>query len=163
MEKEILDIQKVIDDCSARMIKIGIPVKKNVGFSKLSTKIKNTVAMCCHFERTNIYIIQFDYNYIKKHANTSLVNGLVCHELIHTIDDCKEHNKKFKEYADMVENVYGWTPMRNLTIRDMYTQEDPVAKVVCPVCGMYTMLYRDQLNEKHECSQDNVEMKKILL
>lgn len=101
----------------------AIQIVRGLGFKtgsieslQVSNRLSRTWAYCSKDKR-GYHTIVFGYDVVHKASKEGLLKVAI-HEVIHTIDGCWDHNKKFLSIGKMVQKKYG------LPITQFYESEE---------------------------------------
>jgi predicted metal-dependent hydrolase len=159
--KRMKDIQKIYDKCKGIMRENKIPIAKNIRENiEINKRLKRTLAECVIDD--DEYVI-----YINGHILDSedyVLEEILLHELIHTIDGCFSHNDKFKQYGDKLNKKYGYHIARLHSIDNIiYSGFDDsgLYTLVCPYCKRTHVMFRKpSANRLYYCTVCDVEMER---
>ena len=170
MENEDL-LQQLYKQCINELKKIGIFIKDSNVKIQIS-KRNNKRYGCCkpeipdeeykiikrkglkyriHYENYHKYTIEISPWVMK--LNESIIKNTIIHELIHCMPYCTNHGKKFKQYAQIINQKLGYNIARTGNKKEDYIksnieyneQEQYKYKIKCKNCGqIYT---RKRLNK----------------
>ena len=97
-----MEIEKIYWDSFNELKNLGIPVREA---SVVVAPLKELAGKCVKYNNPE----KFEISIMQKLVNTNniwMVKRTMIHELIHTCDDCYNHNSKWKEYAKIVRDKY---------------------------------------------------------
>lgn len=75
----------------------------------------------------------------------------LAHELLHTCQGCRDHGKKWKEYAGQMSRAYGYHIARTSTGEELGVEEarEPRYLLRCAACGREFKRYRASFMTEH--------------
>ncbi|MBO4537404.1 MAG: hypothetical protein J5694_00865 [Erysipelotrichaceae bacterium] len=85
---------------------------------------------CAHLPDSN-YQIQICRDCLEDDSTDADMYTLMLHELVHSCDGGIHHNKKFREYGDIIERTYGYSitrDQRSLFYKPIHVASDKVQK-----------------------------------
>lgn len=173
------DLNQCYVECVEKLNKIGIhvPTEKITSVTvntRASRKFGSTKTIKRYNYMTDRYEVSsckieislsllFDENPISELENTML------HELLHTMPDCQNHGAKWKRYAAMVNNAYGYNIERCGTTENLIV--DPFAerreKYAVECQGCHKIIYRQKMSPvitncaRYRCGACGGELKRI--
>jgi predicted SprT family Zn-dependent metalloprotease len=126
-------LEEVIREARA----ISIPVPNNIYKEVYINSRPKKRFGCCkrrngHFQ---IEVSQFMIN-----CRTPILKGVLAHEVLHTCEGCYEHGKLWKQYAQAMNQEYGYNIKRTSTFEEMGLPEEgasgnPKYIIRCKKCG----------------------------
>lgn len=134
------DISNKLKDVIAQAVAIGIPVSKNISEDVVINKRAKTRFGCCK-KYKNGYIIEVS-SAIANGPETSLLL-ILAHEILHTCPNCNNHSKIWKEYAEAMNNAYGYNIKRTSNSEELGIKSEDIAirkkntkyVLICRDCG----------------------------
>ena len=70
-------------------------------------------------------------------ADPKIIKDTLAHEILHTCRGCQNHQQKWKDYAAMMNNAYGYEIKRTGKIEELGTTHEKIARYAlkCEKCG----------------------------
>lgn len=126
--------QKIADET---LLKVKSEIEQlsiQVGKIKPSVKLTSnkTLLGTCNKIKDGNY--DFEIRITKYIANEQALKNTIAHEVLHTVEGCFNHGKKWKAMAEKVNSKYGYNITRLGDISE--TTGTPKYLVVCKNCGM---------------------------
>lgn len=156
-----LDYQAKLGDlmreCSEQLKSIGLNISM---ISEICFSSGNYAYRGYWINRDNCYTIFIPYRYANRDADEIGLRRLICHELLHTCPEADYvpqtgwHGPRWREMARKVEKELGYRIMSQ-SHSDAVRQASgkPIMRYVCPVCGGYYNVYRDdEKRDAVECT-----------
>lgn len=114
------------NECIQELESLNIPIANDINFRIRQDRLSN-FATCRRYDNwlSGIYDFEIEINksliemYLDEIIDEKVIKGTIIHELLHTIDDCMNHKKKWKYYANIVNNAYGYNIKRCTNYREM--------------------------------------------
>lgn len=120
-------LNKCLNECLKEVDSVGIPHGK---ITKIvpNYRAKSYYGMCVqNDEKQNTYTIVVTQMIYRKTTPKKSLKQVVIHEILHTCPDCMNHGEKWKKYARIMNETYGydikrvWTPKElNIKTERMY-------------------------------------------
>lgn len=144
MEKELIArkrLRTIIADCVKDMKEAGIPIqdKRIVGIG--IQKLAGTRA-ACYFTMAEdgldvfyIYIHEKIINHLNDEAVWANVKNSIYHELLHTCDDCREHNHHWMKWSKVCDDKLGTHTRRHIEEKLYYNPSLKPIVYHCNGCG----------------------------
>ena len=138
--KELAYLLEVAEICKEELRVINIDFNESVEF-KVNTRAKKRFGLCTYKNNLDCdFEIQITDRLLK---NSSAIIGLkntIIHELLHTVEGCMNHGKKWKSLADEVNRAYGYNIKRASSCAEKGIESEIVPKKVnymfkCKDCG----------------------------
>lgn len=95
------------------------------------TSNKTTLGTC---KKLNNSDFDFEIRITKLISNETSLKNTIAHEVLHTVEGCFNHGKKWKAMAEKVNSKYGYNITRLGDVSE--TISTPKYLVVCKNCGM---------------------------
>lgn len=141
------DLDSLYKECVYDLKKINIPIRDlqvvsvthedNFEDAPFAGNCKG-ICRCYH---ENEFSISIHTSMLDGRVRDCDLKAVICHELIHTCDGCFDHSAKFRKYAKMADEAYGYGIMDGY---DDYMHPDKeILDVLKCKCG-YTFYYRDE-------------------
>lgn len=130
------------------MKKEKIPIANNIESEiVINNRYRKTLAMCSY--KNGKYIIS-----INKHilgSDTMVLEEIILHELIHTINGCFNHSPKFKKYCEILNKEYGYN-LGTHTDEDKLIYDNTIKRIVycCPGCNRQFSMFKST-NKHYQC------------
>ncbi len=148
------DLKKVLVICQRELADINIPYGVVVDITPNSTALSRW-GQCQRFPN-GTYAINISSRLLEENAPMESLKSTIIHELLHTCPNCFNHGAAWKEYANKVNQYYGYKVQRADTTKDKnieYILADQInnAKYVfkCKKCGEYVLRSRASNFTKH--------------
>lgn len=136
MDKQ--DIEICMDEVIRQCTNLKIPISPFIDPNIIINKRARSRFAACRKKGDSLYIIEVGEALMK--ADEYSVKNILAHEILHTCYDCYNHGKRWKFYANKMNQAYGYhitttttyealgleTPERKKTIRYV---------IVCQNCG----------------------------
>lgn len=114
------DIWKLYDICVNQLDSIGI-VYSIVDNIVVNRRAKAMWGRCTDIG--NRYKIEISVSLLEDNVDDMATLNTLMHELLHTCDGCMNHGAKWKEYANMVNNTYGYSIKRCTSAKEKGLKE----------------------------------------
>jgi len=120
---------------------LGIPVSRRIKKVVLNTRAKSRLGSCRREKKPlqeEFFVIELSRRLGE--AEVFKIKEVIAHELLHTCPGCMNHGKKWKLYAQMMNETFGYEITRTYTDEKMGISPLPSAEqyrytVVCKGCG----------------------------
>ena len=132
--------------CMVELDSIGVPYRK-------STFVVNSRAVrrwgCCSSNGDGTFTIQISDVLLNEQSSVDGLKNTIIHELLHTCVGCLNHGKKWQEYADIVNNHFGYCIKRADSCSEKGVSQNMVYEnkrhyeVTCNECKAKFIYYRD--------------------
>ena len=134
MEKERAG--KLLKKCTGILKKEGIPVSENIGELVINSRAKARFGKCTNIK--GMYQIEVSSELFQ--LEDKPIETVILHELLHTCRGCMNHGKRWKQYAAVLNETYGYeitakTSYEHLGLKTPESRESVKYMVVCCRCG----------------------------
>lgn len=141
----IIDFNDLYNRCVEELQVIDIPISKRLTHIEFNDKLKTAFGQCVF--SNGFFHIEFNKILLKDNINEKTVRETIYHELIHTIDGCFNHGKKFQYYADLVNDCYSvniGTYVSTESMCQTLKAREEIASWIfeCPTCHKKFLRYR---------------------
>lgn len=152
-------LEAVMQECSEQLVSIGFNVG-SISEIRFSMDNYNLEGYSYRKNRDDSYTIFIPYRYVNRDADEIGLRRLICHELLHTCpeDDSVPHTgwhgPRWRQMARKVERELGYRIMsQSHSDAARKTSGEPIMRYVCPVCGGYYNVYKDdEMWDEVECT-----------
>lgn len=142
------DIQKIFDKCLKITKEQNIPISKNINPTiRISNRYKKTLATCTKAKDEYILTVS---SHILDSAN-KVLEEIILHELIHTINGCFNHGAKFKKYCNILNEKYGYEILTKMDMKKVTYSNITFYKCKCPHCGTEFTFFKLPSSSKKYC------------
>lgn len=148
-------LKRLFEESKQEVESIGIKLKKGITI-KIATRQCKRYGVCKH--KKNIEVSGWIFNLDDKQIKNTII-----HEILHTLDDTRGHNYKWKWYASKVNKELGYDIARLGSTKNDFAKlglEDKRAElcgykyeIVCDGCGITS--YRNRLSEHQRKLHNN--------
>ncbi len=105
------DFEKLIKECLLEVTHLGIKPGRITGW-KINTRAKTRWGMCRQ-NPDKTYSIEIASRLLSdERISEKSCKETIIHEILHTCDGCMRHTGKWKYYAEVVNQVYGYNIKR---------------------------------------------------
>lgn len=130
------DLQRIAEECILKLKKINIPIQDKKIVEIKFTRIKGLGK--CLKTIDDEYYIKISTLYENEIIDISELYATICHELIHTCENCMNHNNKWLQYAQLVDSEYNYGIVGYKTTYDIKHKNKPIlGRMECPNCIGY--------------------------
>ncbi len=134
------DFVKLQNECINELQRLGITLG-NVSSWAINSRAKSRWGLC-KLNKDNTYTIEISSRLLSDDTiSEKSCKETIIHELLHTCKDCMKHTGKWRQYAEVVNNVYGYSIKRVTSSQEKGIPE-PAPKprnikytFVCNNCG----------------------------
>lgn len=142
------DLQKIAGECIAELKAIDIPIQDGKIREIIAVQLdKDGYVGHCIVTKDGGFRIEIWEEMLSDDVRLVALKSLVCHELLHTCEDCMNHRGKFRRYLRKVDKYYDYGMMTGDD--DYLNPSKPVlVKIQCSKCK-YIQLYRKEENYKN--------------
>lgn len=160
------DLQMYAAECMEELDAIGIPYGNIVEF-KVNTRAKRRWGLS---QKTpNGFIIEINVDLLNEQNSINGLKNTIIHEILHTCTDCMNHGDRWKYFANVVNNTYGYNVKRCSNAEEKGVNERREAPirpykylVQCPECGAQWKRKREsklvQMPFLYRCGKCNVSL-----
>lgn len=136
MKKDLDYLKDVVKECEIMAIEanISIGIISNI---KINTRAKQTWGLC-RMLPDNSFEIEISSRLLEDNVEEDALINTVVHEILHTVDGCMNHGKKWKEYAKIINEKYGLNVKRCTSSEEKHIEKsiDEFNYILaCPKCG----------------------------
>jgi len=129
MYNTIDEIIKYVDTCKKQLVELGYKeVEEKQYYIKFNLKNTKTLGLCKKMSNTQ-YVLTFNKNYMQ-YGSQADNNNTIMHEIIHSLNDCMCHTGKWKQIANEVNLMYGYTISRTKIANDLMKTSPEYAKFI---------------------------------
>jgi hypothetical protein len=100
------DLQELFKTCLEEQDVLEIPYSRNIVRVSENTRFKSTYGRCRR-KPNGTYEIQIASFLLDDRLDDKVVRSTLHHEIVHTIDGCMNHGKKFMNYLNFIGDCYG--------------------------------------------------------
>lgn len=160
-------LKKMMQECIADMVNIGIPVQTDKIEGIYLGKVQDALAMCC-YNRVDNECVDFNIvisDKIVKYMNDEVVvanvKDSIYHELLHTCENCQNgHNDTWLEYAVICDNKLNSKTRTRLSEKVYLNRtKGNIISYKCEHCG-FEYKTTDDIGEFIKCPIDKELVKK---
>lgn len=146
--KNIEYLKKELEVCKQMAAESNIKIGK-IKDIKINTRAKKRWGLCSYF--SDGFIIEISSMLLQDDVSREALMNTLMHEVLHTVDGCMNHGKKWKYYAGIINLKYGLhiksaTSAAEKKIDDSYEYNYIIA---CPKCGYQWKYIRMSKCVKH--------------
>ena len=134
--KNIDYLKKIERECETMAIEanIKIGIISNI---KINSRAKKRWGLCTKLAN-GTFSIEISDQLLQDNVEKSALADTVMHEILHTVDGCMNHGKKWKECAETINKIYGMnikrcTSAEEKRIDDVLDNYNYI--IACPKCG----------------------------
>lgn len=132
-------LKRLADESIAELKSIGLgdKIKEDITF-EINFRAKKRLGQCCERKHINISSWLLEVGIDKDIKNT------IIHEILHTFEDTKGHDYKWRYYANMVNNKLDYHIDRTTNINGVYARANKIRpkkathykwEITCTKCG----------------------------
>lgn len=121
------DVYKVGKQCIENLNVIGIYPNFVLNF-RVNTRAKGRYGQASYNPLNDEYTIEISSTLLREDCNEKALLETMYHELLHCVDGCMNHGKKWQELADLVNDCYSVNITRVSSMEKKYGEE--FAKIV---------------------------------
>lgn len=129
------DLRKISMECVAEMKAVGIPVQDERIIEVKAGDAGDSLGMCSRNKERN-FTITIREDLLHDECPLKDLKEVIIHELIHTCKGCFSHSKTWRKYAEVMNNMYGYSLLEDKDELSIFQKEKPILhRYVCPKCG----------------------------
>lgn len=102
--KNIEYLKKELETCKQMAAESNIQIGKIYDI-KINTRAKKRWGLCSYF--SDGFIIEISSSLLQDNVSENALIDTLMHEVLHTVDGCMNHGKKWKECAKIINSRYG--------------------------------------------------------
>ena len=127
------DCDRLLEEIVSQAREVGIPVSQNIDPNVRINKRAVTRFGCCRYEAGR-QIIEVSGRVAQGPEKSC--RETLAHEILHTCWGCRNHGKRWKEYACRMAQAYGYRITRTSSCGEMGVEERPCRYLLrCERCG----------------------------
>lgn len=135
--KDLDYLKSVVRECKQMAndvcIKTGV-----IAEIKINSRAKKRWGLCTKLPN-NTFLIEISSRLLEDDVEKDALMNTVMHEVLHTVKDCLNHGAKWKQCAQLINDVYGLN-VKRCTSAEEKNIVSPVEEsynyiVACPKCG----------------------------
>ena len=143
------DVHKLINTCLSEVTSIGIKPSKNITWS-INSRAKSRWGLC---KKTGPFAFEIQIAeclLTDDRISETNCKETIIHEILHTCPKCMNHTGKWKEYAALLNEAYGYNIKRVKSTAEMGVEKREVKRqpvkyaFECKKCGQ-------RIERKKEC------------
>lgn len=145
-------IENLFAEVKKELTEAGIPIPKNIAAVRINSRPRARLGMCKrskNFPNKTEYTIEISRFVMD--MDVKKIKDVVAHELLHTCPGCFNHGDKWKEYAKVLKEQYGYDITRTTKLEEnidgtgQYRKEEYKYVLKCNNCGQI-------FKRKRECN-----------
>lgn len=150
----MLDCDALLRQVMEQAVALGIPFSREIEPGVIINSRAVSRFGCCKYQKGR-YTIEVAKRVAQ--GNEEACREILAHELLHTCYGCRNHGKRWKWYAQKMNEAYGYHIQRTSTDEDMgLTQSRPFRYLLrCERCGAEIKRFRasslTQHPERYRC------------
>ena len=133
--KNIDYLKSIERECETMAIEanIEIGIISNI---KINSRAKSRWGLCRKLAN-GTFSIEISDQLLQDNVEKSALADTVMHEILHTVDGCMNHGKKWKECAETINKIYGMNIKRCTSAEEKRIEinNDYNYIIQCPKCG----------------------------
>ena len=133
----MINLRLLLSECIKEIQQLNIPIGTII---EIRTRKFNNKFGLCEEDDDGCFHITIDERMVLRNIDIKDIKTTIIHEILHTCDDCIEHNEQWIAYAKKIETAYGYgyELMRIHDNDDIFHKEKPIQhKVECPYCHSF--------------------------
>lgn len=148
------DINALLKEVIAEARALKIPVSHLISPEVTINKRAKMRFGCCRKKGLG-WVIEISDKLLT--ADPKIIKDTLAHEILHTCRGCQNHQQKWKDYAAMMNNAYGYEIKRTGKIEELGTTHEKFARYAlkCEKCGaLLTRMRRSKVidhPERYRC------------
>lgn len=158
---QMKNLEKLVEECKKELDEIGVPYQTVQNWS-VNTRAKSKWGQCKKVS-TGVFDINISQCLLQDEVSDTAVKNTIIHELLHTVEGCYDHKRKWKLFAEKVNRAYPQYNIKRTTTSDEKGIEglkrtyQKNYKIICNNCGRYW--YRQKASkliqhpEKYRCAK----------
>lgn len=99
------DLQYYFEMAKDELDVLDIPYG-NIKECTVNTRAKGRYGQCK--VRNGVYTINISSRILEDYVPTKSLMTVLCHEILHSVKGCMNHGEKWKSYAELVNDCYGY-------------------------------------------------------
>ena len=146
--KNIEYLKKELETCKQMAAESNIQIGKIYDI-KINTRAKKRWGQCSYF--SDGFIIEISSSLLQDNVSENALIDTLMHEVLHTVDGCMNHGKKWKECARIINSRYGLNIKTTTSAAEKKIEETEEYKYIlaCPKCGYQWKYMRMSRCVKH--------------
>lgn len=133
-----LALTECMHSWARKLRKAGIPVSEKLSpDTVINTRAKKRLGCCVY--KQGVYTIEVSAMLLKEEippAENQLLQRTLIHELLHTCPGCGNHGSRWKQHAQKVQAVFGYTITRTAQVQEKEEVAVPAKYLlVCKNCN----------------------------
>ena len=132
--KNIEYLKKELEVCKQMAEESNIKIGKIIDI-KINTRAKKRWGLCSY--TSNGFIIEISSTLLQDNVNREALMDTLMHEVLHTVDGCMNHGKKWKYYAGIINLKYGLHIKATTSAAEKKIEDNDSYNyiIACPKCG----------------------------
>lgn len=146
--KNIEYLKKELEVCKQMAAESNIKIGKICDI-KINTRAKKRWGLCSY--TSNGFIIEISSSLLQDDVSREALMNTLMHEVLHTVDDCMNHGKKWKYYAGIINLKYGLHIKSTTSAAEKKIDDNDSYNyiIACPKCGYQWKYIRMSRCVKH--------------
>ena len=142
------DMRKVFLECVGEMRKVGIPVENGRVYERKAGNVEGYLGLCNDDGYYNFSIVIRE-DLLKETCPLKELKEVIIHELFHASPRILRHGEKWKKYAQMMNDAYGYSLLEGKDDDSIFHREKLITqRFVCKDCGS---TFESRRKDKHDC------------
>lgn len=148
-------LQTIFSGCKEQLIKMGVPLHPEKIDKKIytSSTFRRKLGLASYEREKDRYKITINKKILN--SDTPKIEGVIIHELLHTLEGCMNHGKEWKKWAAYVSSNSAYQIATTERLEN-FEYDGGYWLIKCPVCGSSKTMFVKPHNNKYICKHDNI-------